>query len=104
MTQYQPVDERVKGRSICMLERDTVDMVLASVVLFTPYGIRYSWKGGSRISQSQVYVLLTPFPAAKKYIINSSYVTKLVHGGDLNFKLVLLALERQCGMDLTNFD
>lgn len=82
-----------------VLEKETVEMVLASFENVAGYGIRYSRQCYLRIMQLQGYVVLTPLLHATKHIINSTYMMELFYDGDFYFGLFWLAIQRQHEVD-----
>lgn len=88
-------DARFKERFERVLEKESVEMVPASFAHVERYVIRYSRQEDPQITERQRYRVSTPLPHAITHIINSSYVTELFYGGELNVGFVWLAIQRQ---------
>lgn len=81
---YRAGEARLHERFEPVLEKDTLEVVEASFVHATGYGIRYSEEGYLRITQSQGYALLTPFSRSTMHPMTPTQVTKgLFHDGDI---------------------
>lgn len=66
------------------------DLLLASFVHVTQYEIRYSQQGNQRITVSNSYGTLMPFPRNTVQLLNTSYITQLFFNSNIDVQLDLM--------------
>lgn len=72
-------------RSDRVLEKETLDLLLAVFVHAARYGIRYSRKGDPRITVYNGYGIITSLPRDTVQLLKTSYITQLFFNCDINF-------------------
>lgn len=94
-------DATFKERFERILEKDTVKFVLASLAYSILYRIRYSRRCDPQTTKSQGHGVLKWLPHAPIHILNSTLVTELFSGGQLDFAMVRPEIQRQYEVDCT---
>lgn len=98
---YNSGDQQYKGRFERVLEKETIDLLLALFIHIARYGIRYFQQGGPRIMESQWYSILTPFPRCTMQLLNIPHIIELFFSGNLDLGRAFMAVDRQREVDWT---
>lgn len=70
-------DDYFKEKFERVLEKETVQLLLAYCIHDARYRVRYSRQGVPRITKSQGYGLLTPLTASTMTCVTMAYITEL---------------------------
>lgn len=87
--------ETLKIRFELVLEKETIDLILASFVHPAWYGTHYLCQGDPRVTVSDVDGTLTPLSRATVQLLNTYYLQHLLFSSDIDVGMELMTIERQ---------
>lgn len=99
LRQYREANPQLKTRIRAVLEKETVDLLVAAFIHAARHGIRYSRQGDPRITVSDGFGILTPIPTRTMNWLTTPYLLELFHNSEYDVGLVILAVERQRQID-----